>query len=313
MWTYVLKRLLTTIPVIVVVAFIVFSILYATPGDPALILAGDNATPQQVEEVRQRLGLDKDFISRFYEWSGSVLAGDLGTSLYTRLPVVTLIGQRLLPTVSLVVLTFLIAIFVAVPLGVVAATRHGSWVDRLGMIVSVLGFSVPVFVVGYVLAYTFALKLGWLPVQGFASPQNGIWPFISSLILPSTALASLYVALISRITRSAMLEVLGQDYIRTARAKGLGEMIVVFLHALKNAAVPISTVIGLGFASLLGGAVVIETVFSIPGLGLLMVTSILSRDYPVIQGVLLLSSITYVILNLLIDLLYGLFDPRIRY
>ena len=313
MLLYVLKRIVTTIPVLVVVALIIFGILYMTPGDPALILAGDNATPQQVEQVRQRLGLDKGFVPRFYEWSSDVVTGNLGTSLYTGLPVVTMIGQRLLPTLCLVLLTFLIAISVAVPLGVVAATRHGSLIDRFAMLTSVLGFSVPVFVVGYILAYIFGLKLGWLPVQGFANPQNGIWPFISSLILPSSALASLYVALISRITRSAMLEILGQDYIRTARAKGLGETTVIFLHALKNAAVPISTVVGLGFASLLGGAVVIETVFSIPGLGLLMVTSILSRDYPVIQGVLLLFSITYVVLNLLIDLLYGLFDPRIRY
>lgn len=313
MLNYVIGRILATIPVIIVVALFVFSLLYVTPGDPAAIMAGDNASAADVARVRTELGLDQGFIPRFSEWSLNILSGNFGTSLYTKLPVTHLIGQRLLPTISLLVLTLLIAILIAVPLGAVAAARHGTSVDRIAMLFSVLGFSVASFVVGYVLAYTFGLQLRWFPIQGFSPPSAGIGKYLSSLVLPSIALSFLYMALISRITRSAMLDVLGQDYIRTARAKGLSEFMVVFVHALKNAAVPISTVIGLGFASLIGGAVVIETVFAIPGLGLLMVNSILSRDYPVIQGVLLGFSMAYVIVNLIVDLLYAAFDPRIRY
>ena len=313
MLNYAIRRTISTIPVLIIVALIVFSILYVAPGDPATLMAGDNATPADIVKLRTSLGLDKDYLSRFSLWSLDVLNGKLGSSVYSKLPVTHLIGQRLLPTISLIVLTMLIAVAIAVPLGALAATRHGSFVDRFAMLTSVLGFSVPSFVVGYALAYVFGLHLGWLPIQGFTPPSDGFGSYLASLVLPSTALASLYIALISRITRSAMLDVLSRDYIRTARAKGLDEFVVVFLHALKNAAVPISTVIGLGFASLIGGAVVIETVFAFPGLGLLMVNSILARDYPVIQGVLLLFSICYVLVNLGVDLLYAVFDPRIRY
>ena len=313
MLTYALRRILATIPVVVVVAFIVFSILYTIPGDPAVIMAGDNATASDIARVRTELGLEQGYLTRFTEWSVNILRGDFGTSLYTKLPVTHLIAQRLLPTVSLLVLTLFIAIFTAVPLGALAAARHGTIIDQFAMLVSVLGFSVAGFVVGYVLAYVFGLTLRWFPIQGFSPPSNGFGNYLSSLVLPAVSLAFLYIALISRITRSAMLDVLNQDYIRTARAKGLSELKVILPHALKNAAVPISTVIGLGFASLIGGAVVIETVFAIPGLGLLMVNSILSRDYPVIQGVLLMFSMTYVMVNLAVDLLYAAFDPRIRY
>jgi peptide/nickel transport system permease protein len=313
MLRYVVHRLLATIPVIAIVALVVFSMLYIAPGDPAVIMAGDSASQADVERVREELGLNKDYVTRFGIWSGHVLTGELGVSIFSKIPVTTLIGQRLLPTASLIVLTLLIALLIAVPLGAAAAALHRSSTDRFAMLLAVLGFSVPSFVVAYVLAYNFGLKLRWLPIQGFVPPSAGLWRYVSSIILPAGSLSFLYIALISRITRSAMLEVLRQDYIRTARAKGLNEIVVVFLHALKNAAIPISTVIGLGFASLLGGAVVIETVFAIPGLGQLMVSSILARDYPVIQGVLLLFSITYVIVNLCVDLLYAVFDPRIRY
>jgi peptide/nickel transport system permease protein len=250
---------------------------------------------------------------RFGDWLWRVLHGDLGTSIFTNLPVSHMIAQRVEPTLSLMLLTTLIAVVLAVPLGVLAAWKQGSLIDRAVMVMAVLGFSVPVFVIGYVLAYVFALKLGWLPVQGFVPISRGLWPFLRTLILPSVALGMIYMALIARITRATMLEVMSQDYVRTARAKGVGSRQVLFVHALKNAAVPIVTVIGNGVALLIGGAVVTETVFAIPGLGRLTVDAILRRDYPVIQGVVLLFSITYVVVNLLVDLLYTVFDPRIRY
>lgn len=313
MLNYVLRRIVATIPVILVVAFVVFCILYLTPGDPAMVMAGENATPADIANVRAQLGLDHGFLQRFAEWIANIVRGNFGTSLYNHIPVTQLIAQRLPPTISLLILTLLITVATAIPLGAIAATRHGTIVDQLAMLVSVLGFSVASFVVGYVLAYVFGLRLEWLPIQGFSPPSGGVRAYLSSLILPAVSLSFLYVALVSRITRSAMLDVLNRDYIRTARAKGLSEFTIVLPHALKNAAVPIATVIGLGFASLIGGAVVIETVFAIPGLGLLMVNSILSRDYPVIQGVLLMFSMGYVLINLAVDLLYAAFDPRIRY
>lgn len=237
----------------------------------------------------------------------------MGQSIFTNLPVAHLIGQRLEPTLSLMVLTLVLSVSLAVPMGVIAAWNQGRWPDRVIMLLAVLGFSVPVFVVGYVLAYVFALQLDWLPVQGYTPLRDGVWEWLRHLILPAVALGGVYIALIARITRATMLEVLGQDYVRTAKAKGVGSRSVLFLHALKNAAVPIVTVIGIGVALLIGGAVVTESVFAIPGLGRLVVESILRRDYPVIQGVVLLFSFVYVLVNLGVDLLYSVFDPRIRY
>ncbi|CAH2604752.1 dipeptide ABC transporter membrane subunit DppB [Rhodovastum atsumiense] len=313
MFAYVLRRLLATIPIMAIVAFVVFSLLYLAPGDPAAIIAGEHAGPEDVARIRASLGLDRPFLLRFLEWSWQVCHGDLGTSIFTNQPVLHLIGQRLEPTVSLLVLTLLIALAVAIPLGVMAAWKHGSLLDRGAMAVSVLGFSVPVFVVGYVLSYVFALELDWVPVQGFTPIREGVGPFLHRLILPAATLGLVYVALIARITRATMLDVLGQDFIRTARAKGLAQGRVLFLHALKNAAVPIVTIVGIGFASLIGGAVVTESVFAIPGLGRLTVDAIMARDYPVIQGIVLLFSFAYVLINLVVDLLYTVFDPRIRY
>jgi peptide/nickel transport system permease protein len=313
MLVYALRRVLATIPVMAVVALFVFSLLYFAPGDPAAIIAGDQATPDQIAHIRASLGLDRPFLVRFGEWSWHILHGDLGTSIFTNLPVSHMIAQRLEPTFSLMLLTLILSLAVAIPMGVVAAWRQGSWIDRLIMVVAVLGFSTPVFVIGYLLAYVFALQLDWLPVQGYTPIAEGVWPFLQSLILPAVTLGGIYIALIARITRASMLEVLSQDYVRTARAKGLGERAVLFVHALKNAAVPIVTVAGLGVALLIGGAVVTESVFAIPGLGRLTVDAILRRDYPVIQGVVLLFSFIYVLVNLLVDLLYSLFDPRIRY
>ncbi len=313
MLAYAIRRILTTIPVMLVVAFFVFSLLYIAPGDPAAIIAGDQATPADIVRIRASLGLDRPFLVRFGEWLWHILHGDLGTSIFTNLPVAHMMAQRIEPTLSLMVLTIIFAIVVAIPLGVVAAWKHGSWIDRGVMMIAVFGFSTPVFVVGYLLAYIFALQLDWLPVQGFNSISDGLWPFLRTLILPTVALGLIYVALLARITRATMLDVLNQDYVRTAKAKGVGQRAILFVHALKNAAVPIITIIGNGVALLIGGAVVTESVFAIPGLGRLTVDAILRRDYPVIQGVVLLFSVTYVLVNLVVDLLYTVFDPRIRY
>lgn len=310
---FIFRRIISTIPVMGIVALFVFSLLYIAPGDPAVVIAGDQATPQDVERIRTALGLDRPFLERFVEWSWRILHGDLGTSMFTGMPVTQLIGQRLEPTLSLMVLTLILSIIVAVPMGVVAAWKAGSWIDRVLMGFAVFGFSVPVFVVGYVLAYVFALELEWLPVQGYTSFSEGLWPWFENLILPAIALGCVYIALIARITRASMLEVLQQDYIRTAKAKGLGQSPILFLHALKNAAVPIVTVIGIGMALLIGGAVVTESVFAIPGLGRLTIDAILRRDYPVIQGIVLLFSFVYVLVNLIVDLIYTTLDPRIRY
>jgi peptide/nickel transport system permease protein len=313
MLAYIARRVLATIPVMLIVAFFVFSLLYLAPGDPAAVIAGDQATPQDVERIRASLGLDRPFLIRFTEWLWRIMQGDLGVSIFTNLPVTHMIKQRIEPTTALMLITITLAIIIAVPMGVMAAWKAGSWIDRGVMAFAVFGFSVPVFVTGYLLAYVFALELEWLPVQGYTPLSEGFWPFLENLILPSIALGSIYIALIARITRATMLEVLAQDYIRTAKAKGLGSRGILFLHALKNAAVPISTVIGIGIALLIGGAVVTESVFAIPGLGRLTVDAILRRDYPVIQGVVLLFSFIYVLVNLGIDLLYTVFDPRIRY
>lgn len=313
MFAYVVRRVLATIPVMAVVALFVFSLLYIAPGDPAAVIAGDQATPADVERIRESLGLDRPYLVRFGGWLYDIVRGDLGVSIFTNLPVSLMIAQRIEPTLSLMIVTLLLAVSIAVPMGVVAAWKQGTIIDRAVMAFAVLGFSVPVFVVGYLLAYFFALEWDLLPVQGYTPFARGFWPWLQNLILPAIALGTVYIALIARITRATMLEVLQQDYIRTAKAKGVGQAGMLFVHALKNAAVPIVTVIGIGIALLIGGAVVTESVFAIPGLGRLTVDAILRRDYPVIQGVVLLFSFVYVLVNLAIDLLYTLFDPRIRY
>src|ERR1700716_3073652 len=313
MLSYILRRVLATLPVMAIVAFLVFSLLYITPGDPAAVIAGDQASPADVERIRQGLGLDRPFLVQFGTWLWRLLHGDLGTSIFTNLPVAALIAQRIEPTLSLMLLTLILTILIAVPLGVVAAWKAGSWIDRTIMAFAVFAFSLPVFVVGYILAYVFALQFEWLPVQGYTPLSNGVWPWLQNLILPAMALGSVYTALIARITRASMLEVLQQDYVRTARAKGLDQSSILFIHALKNAAVPIVTVIGIGIALLIGGSIVTESVFAIPGLGRLTIDAILRRDYPVIQGIVLLFSFVYVLVNLMVDVTYTLVDPRIRY
>jgi len=293
---------------------LVFLLLRLTPGDPAAILAGDAANAEQIAAIRSSLGLDRPLPVQFAIWMGKLLSGDLGQSYYFRIDVATLIAQRLEPTFALAALTILVAVLVSIPLGVLAAWRFGGWLDRALMGFSVMGFSVPVFVLAYLLIWALSLKLEWLPVQGYVRlSEGGIILFLKHLILPSITLSVIYIALIARVTRASVLEALGEDYIRTARAKGLPEMRVLVRHALANAAVPIATVIGIGVAILIGGVVVTESVYAIPGLGRLTVDAVLARDFPTIQGVILFFSFVYVAVNLVIDLSYVFLDPRIRY
>jgi peptide/nickel transport system permease protein len=309
---YLLRRLAATLPVMAVVAVVVFLLIHLSPGDPAALIAGDLATTDDIDRLRVALGLDKPLPVQFVGWLGRILSGDLGTSIFTQVPVTQLLGQRLEPTLSIAVVTMTLAVLLSVPLGTIAAHRAGSVIDRAVMLFSVLAFSVPVFLVGYLLMYTFAIRLDWLPVQGYSRLADGVGPWLRSLALPCVNLALLYMALLTRMTRATVLEALQEDYIRTARAKGLG-VPAVLGHALRNAAVPIATTVGVGIALLIGGVVVTETVFAIPGIGRLVIDSVQRHDYPVIQSVLLLSAGVYVLINLLIDLSYRFFDPRIRY
>ncbi|HYP82137.1 ABC transporter permease [Variovorax sp.] len=313
MLAFLLRRIVATLPVLVVVALIVFLMTRLAPGDPAAVILGDNATAENVAKVRADLGLDDSVPVQFARWGWRVLHGNLGESYFMRIPVSELIAQRIEPTVSLAALTLVFTLALAIPLGVVAAWRHGGWLDRLLMGFSSLGFSIPIFVIGYLLIWAFALKLKWLPVQGYDRIAEGVLPWLSHLLLPALALSVIYIALIARVTRASVAEAMTEDYIRTARAKGIGEKQVLIRHALANAAVPIVTVIGIGIALLIGGVVVTESVFNIPGLGSLTVDAVLSRDFPLIQGITLFFSVIYVLINLLVDVSYLVFDPRIRY
>jgi peptide/nickel transport system permease protein len=310
---YITRRLLSTILVLAIVGVFVFLLLHLSPGDPAAIIAGDNATGEQIDAIRRKLGLEDPLPVQFVRWASLVLTGDLGVSIFSNEPVLKLVGQRLEPTVSLTLTTLVVAVTLAVTFGVVAAWKAGSIVDRLLMVISVVGFSVPVFVVGYGLIYVFAIWLQWLPVQGYTPIAEGVLPWLRNLVLPSVALGLAYVALIARITRATMLEVLEEDYIRTARAKGAATAAVLLKHGLRNAGVPIVTIVGIGVALLISGVVITETVFNIPGVGRLVVDAITKRDYPIIQGTILLIAAVYAIINLLVDLSYVILDPRIRY
>ncbi|MFL9901884.1 ABC transporter permease [Paraburkholderia fungorum] len=310
---FLFRRILSTAPVLVVVALIVFMILRLTPGDPAAALVGDNGTSADIARIHASLGLDRPLPVQFVKWTGQLLQGNLGDSYYMKQPVTRLIAQRIAPTVSLSVLTLVMTLLLAVPLGVIAASRHGGWLDRMLMGVSVMGFSVPSFVVGYILIWAVALHAKLLPVQGYAPLSAGIGPWLTHLILPAITLSIVYLALIARVTRAAVAEALTEDYIRTARAKGISEARVLIRHALANAAVPIITVIGIGVGLLIGGVVVTETVYAIPGLGQLTVDAVLARDFPLVQGITLFFSFVYVLINLLVDMSYLLLDPRIRY
>lgn len=313
MLVFIAKRVLTVLPIMAVVSVVVFLLLHLTPGDPALVIAGENADAAAVERVRETLGLDKPLPTQFLIWWGNLLRGDLGISIFSNLPVSELILQRVEPTLSLTITTVLFSIVIAIPVGTIAGATAGSWLDRGLMAASVIGFSVPVFVLGYCLIYVFSLQLDLLPVQGFTRIREGFIPFLRSIALPTITLGLAYLVLVARITRATVLEMMGEDFIRTARAKGLKERLVVTRHALRNSAIPILTVIGIGVGLLIGGVIVIETVFNIPGIGGLVFDAILKRDYPVIQGVILLFSAVYVLINLVIDISYALLDPRIRY
>ena len=320
MLSFLLRRFASVLPVLLIVSLVVFLILRLAPGDPAAAIAGNNATNEDIAKIRTQLGLDSSIPVQYGIWIGRVLQGDLGYSFYLSKPVTELIAQRIEPTLALALGTMMLAVMIAVPLGTLAAWRLGGWLDRLLSGFSVAGFSIPVFVIGYLLIYLFAIRLEWLPVQGYKSLLDGasgagasLWAWMRQLLLPWMTLAMIYVALIARVTRASVSEALTEDYIRTARAKGLTERAVLLHHALVNAAVPIVTVIGIGVALLIGGVVVTETVFAIPGLGSLTVDAVLNRDFPVIQGLVLLFSVSYVMVNLLVDLSYLFLDPRIRY
>lgn len=313
MIAYLLKRVGSTVAIMLIVSLLVFLLLHLAPGDPAQVLAGDNATAEQIARLRQTLGLDDPLPLQFLRWIGSVVQGDLGASLYTNEPVLRLIGQRAEATLSLALATMALAVPVAISLGVLAAHLRGTLADRLVMMLSVVGFSIPAFVVGYLLVWIFAVRMGLFPVQGYAPLSEGLARWAHHLVLPAVTLGLTYTALIARITRSTLVEVLAEDFIRTARAKGVPVRRILLVHALRNAGVPIATVIGIGVALLIGGVVVTETVFNIPGIGRLVVDAIARRDYPVIQGVILTFSAVYVLLNLVTDMSYTLIDPRIRY
>jgi peptide/nickel transport system permease protein len=313
MLMYLGRRIIAVVPVVLIVGVLVFLMLRLTPGDPSAVIAGNTASNEDIAQIRSQLGLDKPIVSQFFIWVGKMAVGDFGESFFYKKTVASLIVDRLEPTLALAVLTILLATAISVPLGTLAAYRQGSWIDRLVMGFSVLGFSAPVFVIGYLLIYVFSVELGWFPVQGYQRLSEGFGGFIYRLILPSITLSIVYIALLARMTRTSVLEVLNEDYVRTARAKGLSSMKVLVRHALRNAAVPIVTVIGVSIALLISGVVVTESVFNIPGLGRLTVDAVLARDYPTVQAVVLLFSLTYVAINLGIDLLYMALDPRIRY
>lgn len=313
MLNFLFRRVLAVMPVLMVVAIIVFMMLRMTPGDPAAVIVGDGASADDIDRVRTELGLDKALPVQFLAWLGQVLQGDLGYSFFYKMEVSQLIAQRLGPTLSVAGWTMVLTVLMAVPLGLLAAWRRGGWLDRSIMAASVAGLSIPVFVGGYVLIWLFSMQLGWLPSQGYTPYDQGMLPWLRGLALPCLTLAVLYTALIARVTRAAVSEALTEDFVRTVRAKGVSEVRLMLRHALTNAAVPIVTVIGLSLAGLISGVVVTETIFAIPGVGQLTVDAVLSRDYPLIQGITVFFSLLYVVINLLVDLSYLMLDPRIRY
>ena len=313
MLAFIVRRILSTVPVMAVVGIVVFVLLQMAPGDPAALMGGQEATAEDLAFLREAMGLDRPLHEKFALWAGKVLQGDLGSSLYSRKPVTFLMAQRMEPTLVLALTTTGLSVILAVPMGVLAAWKAGTNVDRLIMMLAVLGFSIPGFWLGFLFIYAFSVQLQWTAVQGFASITQGLGPFLAHVALPTITLASVYIALIARMTRATMLEVLSEDYIRTAFAKGLPPVQVLMRHALKNASVPIVTIIGYGIALLISGVVVVETVFAVPGLGTLTVDALLNRDYPVISGIILVFSGVYVLINLAIDISYTVLDPRIRY
>lgn len=313
MVTYILRRMLSTIAVMAMVGVFVFLLLRLAPGDPATVIAGRSATAEMIAGIRQQLGLNDPLAVQFVHWVWNMLGGDFGNSIFAGRPVLELISQRLEPTLSLSLLTMILSVTVGVSFGILAAARAGGLIDRILTAFSAFSYSVPVFVIGYFLIYFFAIRTHWLPVQGYVPMDQGLGSWFVHLILPTVALGLGFIAFIARVTRASMLEVLSEDFMRTAAAKGASSYAMLFHHALKNAGVPILTVIGISFAYMIGGVVLTETVFNIPGIGRLVVDAINNRDYPIIQSVLILTSGLYVLINLTVDLAYTLIDPRIRY
>jgi peptide/nickel transport system permease protein len=309
---YLIKRVLALVPVLGVVAVVVFLLIHLTPGDPAAVILGPEASEADVQALRAQLGLNDPLYVQFLRWLGGVLQGDLGDSLFIRQPVTDVLADALGPTLSLAILAELLAVVIAVPAGIVAARRRGTAVDRAFMGGALLGISVPSFLSGLFLALVFAVGLGWFPVAGFRPLEDGLGRHLTYLVLPAIALGGLQAALIARTTRSSMLDVLTENYMKTAKAKGLSEQVRIYKHALRNAALPVLTVIGQTFGTLIAGAAVVETVFNIPGIGQLVVNSVERRDFVVIQGVVLLIAVSYVLINLVVDVLYSALDPRLR-
>lgn len=313
MTSYIVRRILETIPVLLVVAVVVFSIVHLSPGDPARVILGDMATEEEVSRLQEAMGLDRPILVQFGDWFGDAVRGDLGESIFLSRPVLAAIVERIEPTLMLSLLSLVIAVVVGVATGVVAAVNHNKFSDGAFSLLALIGVSVPNFWLGLLLILVFAVQFGWLPPAGYQPLEEGIGQSLRYLLLPAITLGTSQAAIISRITRSSLLDILNQDFVRTATAKGLPKYMVILKHALRNSLVPVITVIGLVLAALLGGAVVVETVFAVPGLGRLVITSIARRDYPVIQGAVLIVTTVYVLVNLGVDLLYGVVDPRIRY
>ena len=333
MGRYIIRRLFQLIPVLLGISLLVFAFLHLIPGDPAVTMLGDRATPDAVEKLRERMGLNAPLPLQYLSFLGSLLRFDLGTSIFTGVPILTEIKLRWPATFELSVIAMLFALLLGIPAGVIAAVKKNSWIDNLTMSGSLLGVSMPVYWLGLLLVYLFAVNLQWLPPSGRTAiglnfePITGFFIFdtliqgnfkafgdvVAHLVLPAVTLSTIPLAIIARITRSAMLEVLSQDYIRTARSKGLKEFVVISKHALKNAMLPVVTIVGLEFGTLLGGAILTETIFSWPGIGSWIYGGILQRDYPVVQGGVVFVAFVFVLINLLVDLSYALLDPRIQY
>jgi peptide/nickel transport system permease protein len=311
--TYLLRRALAIIPVMLVVATVSFVLIRLAPGDPASVLAGPDATTEDLVQLRTALGMDQPLPVQLVKWYARLAQGDLGQSIFLRRPVVQAVVERLEPTLLLTLWGTLLSILVGVPAGIVSARYHNTAVDQSFMALALLGLSIPNFLLGLLMILVFGVWLGWLPVSGYVPLDEGVWRNLRSLLMPAVSLGLVQSALVARITRSSMLDVLREQYILSGRAKGLSERAVVYKHALKNAIIPTLTVIGITVALLIGGAVVIETVFNIPGVGRLIISAVLRRDYPVVQGVVLLIALTYTVINLLVDLAYLVIDPRIRY
>ncbi|MCW1929275.1 ABC transporter permease [Bhargavaea beijingensis] len=312
MKAYILKRLLSMIPVLLIVAIFVFFLIHMIPGDPAAVMLGPEATPEEVESLKEELGLNLPIYQQFFEWSLHALQGDLGNSLYMNQPVLDAFIGHLGPTLSLALLAQGVSIFLAIPIGVLAARKRGTGVDRTFMIIAMLGMSIPSFLLALLLMLVFGVQLNWLPVAGYSSLGEGLWEHLKYLILPAISLGTIQAAVIARMTRSSMIDILSMNFIKTAKAKGLKQKVVIYKHAFRNALIPILTILGETFGALITGAVVTETVFNLPGIGQLVINAITRRDYAVIQGTILLIAVTYLFLNLIIDLLYGLVDPRVR-